>query len=112
MAPVVAWTGVVCSTTIRMNMAPVCQPLAMRPPNMLGLRRFLIQMEGLWVELPGVLDDLFPRDFIAPEAHHVADLHVLEVLHAAAAGRRWYIVIPTTATTTSPRWLTTRCGGG
>jgi hypothetical protein len=35
MAPAVACTGVMCSTTIRMNMAPVCQPLAMRPPNML-----------------------------------------------------------------------------
>ena len=67
-----------------------------------GPRRLLVEMEGLRVELPGVLDDLFPGDFIAPEAHDVADLHVLEVLHAAPAGRRSYIVIPTTATTTSP----------
>ena len=36
MAPEVACTGVMCSTTIRMNMAPVCQPLAMSPPNMLA----------------------------------------------------------------------------
>jgi hypothetical protein len=34
-APVVALPGMAWSQSMRMNMAPVCQPLAMSPPNML-----------------------------------------------------------------------------
>ncbi len=66
--------------------------------------------KGLGIELPGVFDDLLPGDLVASEPRRLTNLHVLEVLHAGtpivAEGRRSYIVMPTTATTTSPRWLT------
>src|ERR1041384_3135813 len=72
------------------------------------LRRLLVQVEGLRIELARVLDDLLLRDLVAPEAHDVAHRDVLEVLHARApgpSGRRRYMVMPTMASTTSPCWL-------
>ena len=71
---------------MRMAMAQVCQPLAHRPPKTEAVRGFVVQMEGLRVELAGEGDDGFAADGAAFEVHHMADGEVFPTVAVGACG--------------------------
>ena len=50
------------SAMIRISRQQVCQPEAARPPSMVALRRRLVEMHRLRIELGGEGDDLLARD--------------------------------------------------
>lgn len=64
-----------------MYMLVLCQPLAIKPPSPASRAGVVVNVDGLRVVAPGVVDDLFGGHFVTAELEFFPDGDVFQITH-------------------------------